>query len=113
MIEERDINEFTKTQLSIGDSRSKYGIAQISMQELQRIRKNVQIFHVDLKELNEVTEELEKSKLDLEATVEDIKDWAGYPKQLKTLLVDFKDRFQPPSALPPKRPDDIKIEFVE
>ena len=87
-------------------------IATIKIEELMRYRKSASIFHVDLKELEETPATVEREKMLPDDTIEDITDWSKWPSELKSLAMEFKDRFQPPTELPPERPEDIRIEFL-
>ena len=73
---------------------------------MKRYRKSAQIYHFDIKE----AEAGENKKLDPESTVKDIQNWSQWPPELKDLATRYQDRFEPPSNLPPERPEDIKIE---
>jgi hypothetical protein len=96
----------TETSLENWNQQTKKKIGFITAKELERQHRTASIFDIDIKEI--VDESSTQGKLSSEATAKDAGVLNGFPIDLQKLIQQFADQFDPPTKLPPARPEDVQ-----
>ncbi|MBV5280418.1 MAG: aspartyl protease family protein, partial [Actinobacteria bacterium] len=100
--------------LSFGKKQPRPTIRQVTSKMINRMARNHNnlIFQVDLKAVLEgESQPVQKVQTEEDYIVEWFKNDTT-PSDIKRMVEEFKDRFQPPTTLPPDRPEDMEINLL-
>ena len=75
---------------------------------ITRNRKTKFVYAIDIKEITRGQQDIGKT----EQTPEEWLTTTEQNEDVKQLVAEFRDRFRPPTTLPPARPEDLKIDLI-